>query len=132
MSLEQLIEKAIVALESNTAAHIASANTPAAAAAAPAAAAKPAGATVTPIKPGITPSEGEPTVPVVDFDVLKVAAGKVVATMGKPFAKKIIKDVGGAADLASVKPNKHHALMVAFEAALAPKEEPADDDDDSL
>ena len=128
MSFEQLIEKLIVALDKNTAAHVATAGK-----AAPAAPAK--GATVTPIKPGIKPGPGEPTAAVIEFDAVKIAAGRVVDAHGKPFAKKIIKDVGEAVDLATVKPNKYAALMAAFEKSLAPKEDAAeeeDEDDDGL
>ena len=79
---------------------------------------------------------GEPTAPKIEFDAVKIAAGKVSDTLGKPFAKKIIKEVGEAPDLATVKPNRYYLLMAAFEKALAPKEEEAgaeeEDDDDSL
>lgn len=62
-----------------------------------------------------------------DFDALKVVANKVMEKHGKPFAKKMIKDVGGATELAVVKPEKYPALVKAFEAALA--DSGADEDD---
>lgn len=57
--------------------------------------------------------------PAIDFEQVKVAGGKVVEKHGKPFAKKMIQDVGGAKELAAVKAEKYPALFKAFEGALA-------------
>lgn len=68
--------------------------------------------------------KAEPKGEKVTFDQVKVAATKVMDQKGKPFAKKMITDVGGAKELAAVKPEKYPALFKAFEAALAATDEP--------
>jgi hypothetical protein len=67
------------------------------------------------------------------FETIKVAANKLVEKHGKPFAKKLISDVGGAKELAAVKPEKYPALFKALEAAMiegaTDEEEGAEDDE---
>jgi hypothetical protein len=104
MQLEDLIVKLIAALDANTAAHKGTA--------------APAGAKTTPPK-------ATTTKPAIEFDAVKIAASEVVKKKDKAFAKNLIKTVGGANELAGVKPEKYAALMAAFEGAL--KEEPADE-----
>lgn len=67
-----------------------------------------------------------------DFDQVKVAAEKVMAKHGKPFAKKMIMDVGGAKELAAVKPEKYPALFKAFGAAMTEVEEETAEEEDEL
>lgn len=112
MALEQLLTTLIASLDANTAA-LKGAKAPAAGAA-------------------TTAKTTATKVPEIEFDALKVAAGKVSAKHGKPYAKKMIKDVGGASELATVKPEKFGALYKAFEAALAetaPAEEEEGEDE---
>lgn len=103
MALEDLLTKLITSLDANTAAHKASAG--AGAGKAPAA---------TPAAPKAAASGGSK----ITFDEIKAAAAKVMDKQGKPFTKKLIKDVGGAPELATVKPEKYGALMAAFTKAL--------------
>lgn len=114
MALEDTLTKLIASVDANTAALKA----------AKGGAAVAAGTTATTVK------DKKPAGP--DFNQVKVAADKVAAKHGKPFAKKMISDVGGAKELAAVKPEKYPALFKAFEAALAPEaeDEPAEQEED--
>lgn len=114
MAIEQVMERLIVALDSNTAAHKGAKSATTAT----------AGTTVTTKTPKTTTAATGPTI---DFDALKVAGAKVVAAHGKPFAKKLIKDIAGANELAGVKPDKYAPLMAAFETALKPAVEEPDE-----
>lgn len=117
MSLEDEIKKLIPVIEENTKElKLARGAKPAAAAAAPAAATEKAKAKAA---------------PTVDFDTLKAAGAKVMAAKGKPFGKKLVKDIGGATELASVKPEKFAALMAAFEKALEAEEEEEEEEEDA-
>jgi hypothetical protein len=119
MALEDLLTKLIASLDANTAAYKA-AGTPGASAATKPGAGVPKAPTVTPT----------PTAAAVGFDEVKVAAGKVMDKHGKPFAKKLIKDVGGATELATVKPEKYGAMMAAFQKALEGGSADADEDEE--
>jgi hypothetical protein len=105
MALEDLLTKLITSLDANTAAHKASAGAGAAKA--------PAATTAT---PKAVVSGGSKTK--ITFNEIKAAAAKVLDKQGKPFTKKLIKDVGGAPELATVEPEKYGALMAAFTKAL--------------
>jgi hypothetical protein len=105
MALEDLLTKLITSLDANTAAHKASAGAGAAKA--------PAATTVTPKAVASAGTKATAT-----FDEVKAAAAKVMDKQGKPFTKKLIKDVGAAPELATVKPEKYGALMAAFAKAL--------------
>lgn len=117
MALEDLLTKLIASLDVNTAAvNKAGGGAPAGKTAAPAAAATKTGAG------GKTPQ----------FDELKAAAAKVMDKHGKPFAKKMIKDVGGGSELATVKTEKYGSLMAAFEKSLAEAGAVAEEEEDEL
>jgi hypothetical protein len=111
MALEEILTKLTASLDANTAAL------------------KAAGG-----KAAVTTSAPTPLAPTkkaaVDFDTVKALASKVMEGKGRPFAKKLIKDVGGAADLATVKPDKYPALMKAFETAMAEPEATAEVEED--
>lgn len=116
MALEELITKLTVALDANTAA-------------VKAAAAGGGGSTAaTTTKAAATAGKAK----AVDFDTVKVAATKLMEVKGRPFAKKLILDVGGAKELSGVKPDKFAALLKAFESALSETDasEEAEDDDE--
>lgn len=117
MALEDLLTKMIAALDVNTAAlnKMSGGGGGKPAGAAPATAAK--------------ASAGGKTV---QFDELKAAAAKVMDKHGKPFAKKMIKDVGGGSELATVKPDKYGSLMVAFEKSLAETGAAVEEEEDEL
>lgn len=117
MALEDLITKLIASLDANTAAVKASKG------AAAATSTTTAGAETKKVKD-----------PKAEFDRLKALGQKVIDKQGKPFAKKLILDVGGAKELAAVKVEKYPALIKAFESALADSSEAeeADEDDDDL
>jgi hypothetical protein len=122
MALEDLLTKLIASLDANTAAYKA-AGAPGASAGGTA---KAAGATV-------KPTAAAPTVTAtaaVGFEEVKVAAGKVMDKHGKPFAKRLIKDVGGATELATVKPEKYGAMMAAFQKALEGGSADAEEDEE--
>lgn len=68
----------------------------------------------------------------IQFDEVKAAAAKVMDKHGKPFTKKMIKDVGGGNELATVKAEKYGALMAAFEKALAENGTAEAEDEDEL
>lgn len=114
MALEDLLTKLITSLDANTAAHKASAGAGGNKAT--------AGTTATTTK---ATTGGKPT-----FDEVKAAAAKVMDKQGKPFTKKMIKDVGGAPELATVKPEKYGALMAAFSAALEEGAAEAEEEDE--
>ena len=115
MSLEEVMTKLTVALEANTKAFLAS-----------------RGATGGGGNGGTTTITKPPKGPTLDD--LKAAAVRVADAKGKPFAKKIIKDVGKAAELAAVKPENFPALIAAFEKALSPDtvDDDGDEGDDGL
>jgi hypothetical protein len=120
MALEDLLTKLIASLDANTAAYK-TAGSP--------------GVTATTGKtaPAPTAAAGKSTEPKekgIGFDELKVAGGKVMDKHGKPFTKKLIKDVGEATELATVKPEKYKAMMAAFQKAL--EAAPTEDDEDEL
>lgn len=115
MALEDLLTKLITSLDANTAAHKASAGAGGGKAT--------AGTTATTTK--ATTGGNKPT-----FDEVKAAAAKVMDKQGKPFTKKLIKDVGGAPELATVKPEKYGALMAAFAAALEEGGAEAEEEDE--
>lgn len=64
----------------------------------------------------------EEAAPKVSFDEMKAAILKVKDAKGKEAAEKIIKDVGGAAKMAEIKPEKFAAVLAASEAALTEPE----------
>lgn len=113
MALEELITKLTAALDANTAAHKASAG---------------GGAATTPKAAAAKPSaKAEPKI---DFDAVKVLATKVMEQKGRPLAKKLITDVGGAKELSGVKPDKFPALAKAFESVLEEGETTDEDGDE--
>ena len=104
MALEALIQQLITSLDANTAAMKGGT-------------APKATATATTAKATTTKAPAGPT-----FDEVKAVAGKVMEQKSRPFAKKIISDVGGAKELATVKPEKYPALLKALNAALVEEE----------
>lgn len=112
MALEDLLTKLIASLDANTAALKGA-----------------KGGTTTTTKGGTV--EKADKAEKITFDQVKVAATKVMDQKGKPFAKKMITDVGGAKELAAVKPEKYPALFKAFEAALAVTEDAEDEAEDA-
>jgi hypothetical protein len=120
MALEDLLTKLISSLDANTAAYKA-AGAPGAASAA---AKTPSVGTSKPAAPAASATAA------VGFDEVKVAAGKVMDKHGKPFAKRLIKDVGGATELATVKPEKYGAMMAAFQKALEGGSADAEEDEE--
>jgi hypothetical protein len=123
MALEDLLTKLIASLDANTAAYKA-AGAPGASAGGTA---KAAGATV---KPTAAAAPTVAATAAVGFEEVKVAAGKVMDKHGKPFAKRLIKDVGGATELATVKPEKYGAMMAAFQKALEGGSADAEEDEE--
>lgn len=114
MTLEQLMERLITALNENTAAHGGKV------ASAPAATGKAGG-------------KAPATVPAVTFDAVKALAVKVKEKSGQPVAKKIIADVGKAESLTGVKPAQFAALLKAFDDHLSAEEEPpAEEEEEEL
>lgn len=112
MAVEDLLKQLITSLDANTAALKGAKGTTVAAT-------------------GTTTAKAD-TKPAIEFDVVKLAAGKVVKAKDKAFAKNLIETVGKAKELASVKPAQYAALLAAFEGALsepADEPEPAEDDD---
>lgn len=118
MALEDLLTKLITSLDANTAAHKASAA---------ASGGKPASASAAATT---KPAKGADKTP--SFDEVKAAAAKVMDAKGKPFTKAMIKDVGGAPELATVKPEKYGALIAAFTKALEEGGGAVDEDEDEL
>ena len=119
MSLEVMIGNLITSLDKNTAAHLAAKGA--------------AGAgNVVEIKGKGAKANGGAVEKALDFDTIKLAAAKVMEKHGKPYTKKLIKDAGGSAELATVKPENYKALMAALEKAQAEEPEAEEDDDDSL
>jgi hypothetical protein len=71
------------------------------------------------------------TEPSLDAATLKASAVKVMDTLGKPFAKKLIKEIGGADALPAVKKEKFAALHRAFEKALEDAANGNEDEDET-
>jgi hypothetical protein len=113
MAIEQVLESLVKAVEANTAALLGKGSAPVGA--------------VASLPPRVGTKGGETTT--ISLDQLKVAASAVMDKQGKPFVKKLIKDVGGADSLPGVKKEKFGALMKAFEKAIPADD--ADEDDDS-
>jgi hypothetical protein len=111
MALEDLLTKLIASLDANTAA-------------------VKGGGSSTGTKAAATGTKAAASGKTIQFDEVKAAAAKVMDKQGKPFTKKMIKDVGGANELATVKPEKYGALMAAFEKALAENGGSADEEDE--
>ena len=121
MSLEQIMEAntaAVVALDSNIKALLAQMQ----------AGGAPAASTDTKAtdKPK---ADKKDKAPVVSFDEMKAALLKVKGDKGADAAKALIKDVGGAAEMAKIDKSKFAAVLAACEAALATADEPAAEDD---
>ncbi len=71
----------------------------------------------------------------ITFEQIKAAGARVKDAIGVPATRKLVKDHGKAAELASVKQSEFAALMAAFEGALDAQEAEADEteaDEDSL
>lgn len=112
MTLEQLIEKLIAAVEANTAAIE-------------------GGKGKAPATP-VAAKPAKPAAPAIEFDTVKKAMVAVQKKHGVPFAKAMILKTGGAAELASVKPEKFVALLAAGEAAMSEPVSSQDDEDEEL
>lgn len=112
MALEDLLTKLIASLDANTAAIKGGAGGKAAT--------------------GTTSTAKASTGKTIEFDTVKAAAAKVMDKQGKPFTKKLIKDVGGANELATVKSEKYGALMAAFEKALSEGGAGEEEEEDEL
>jgi hypothetical protein len=107
MSLEAKIDELIVALNKNTAAHGG--------------------------KPAPTTAATSTKAATFTFEQVKQAVVGVKDMHGKPAAQKIIKDVGKAAELASIKPAQFAAVMAACAAmAEATTDEAAEVEEDTL
>ena len=114
MSLESLIESLIGALNANTEAHGGKPGKGAAATATKGASAPKADAKIT-------------------MEQVKAAIVKVKDAHGKPAAVKIIKDAGGALELAAIKPAKFAAVMAACDEIMNSDDaEEGEDGDDEL
>lgn len=112
MSLEVLMERLIVSLDANTAAHT---GKPVATAAATTTTGKVAGTTA-------AKATTTAKAPAIAFEAVKAAAGAVKAKSGAPVAKKLIAEFGKAESLNAVKPEQFAALLAACEAHMAADE----------